>query len=83
MLQLLGQEWAKRAACADVDPELFHPDKRSTRTDIAAAKAICSHCPVAGDCLQDALSRDESGIWGGLTEQERGHLRHIMRRRSA
>lgn len=78
--QLIDQDWAKNAACAQVDPEPFHPGKRTRRKDIAAAKALCASCPVAQQCLADALDRtDEYGIWGGLDERERRKLRRSRR----
>jgi WhiB family redox-sensing transcriptional regulator len=34
--------------------------------DIARAKAMCALCPVAQQCLTDALEREEPwGVWGG------------------
>lgn len=63
--------WEEFAACARVDPELFHPTGRDTLM-LAAAKLVCSDCPVARECLQDALDRGEDqGVRGGLSEQER------------
>jgi WhiB family redox-sensing transcriptional regulator len=34
--------------------------------DIARAKALCTRCPVKGDCLAGAVARREPwGVWGG------------------
>ena len=69
--------WRDDAACRDADPELFFPDRetRSARTQVKTAKLICRGCPVQVTCLNWALdSGQESGIWGGLTEDERGRL---------
>jgi len=74
--------WRNDAACRDADPELFFPDReiRSARTQVKTAKLICRGCPVQATCLSWALdSGQESGIWGGLTEDER----HRLRRRSS
>lgn len=39
------------------------------------AAAICRHCPVAMECLADALdNRVEFGVWGGMTERQRRAL---------
>lgn len=39
------------------------------------AKEICLECGVRDDCLDYALSiREQHGIWGGLTENERREL---------
>lgn len=75
--------WMEDAACSDTnDPELFHPEDdsprapRAIRSSILRAKAMCSGCPVVNDCAAYALARPElSGIWGGLTNNERRRLR--------
>lgn len=62
-------EWQTDAVCAQVDPELFFPEKGgSTRP----AKRICDSCEVKAECLDYAMQGDERfGIWGGLSERER------------
>ena len=43
---------------------------------IESAKRVCGQCQVAGDCLDFALATNqESGVWGGLTEEERRRRR--------
>ena len=65
------EPWMQHAACLDVDPELFYPEKGG-RSSTRAAKRICSHCLVKADCLQYAVSHHEPfGIWGGQTPTER------------
>ena len=40
------------------------------------ATAICNECPVKIDCLEYAINTNQdSGIWGGTTEEERKNLR--------
>lgn len=65
--------WHADALCAQVDGDLFFPDKgESTRE----AKAICRQCPVRAECLLWALDNAEPyGIWGGLSERDRRRLR--------
>jgi len=89
--------WRQFAACRSADPELFFPVSASgpSLRQGEEAKAICAGCPVRGQCLTFAtLTRQEHGIWGGLTEEERrtpgtGQApaaegrRHISRRRAA
>jgi WhiB family redox-sensing transcriptional regulator len=69
--------WVDEALCAQTDPEAFYPEKgQPTRQ----AKVICRRCPVRGECLADALERnDRFGVWGGLSAQEREVLRHERR----
>lgn len=67
-------EWANRAACLGAEPEVFFPVGSGgiAASDVVAAKAICSRCPVLHDCRDYALrSRQPFGVWGGLDEEER------------
>lgn len=73
-----ARDWRSRAACLDVDPELFFPVAESGPVhdvQIAEAKAVCAGCPVVAACLVEALARISDGIAGGLTESERRALR--------
>ncbi len=68
---LLG--WQERALCAQTDPEAFFPEKGGSTRE---AKKVCLSCVVRGECLEYALQNDERfGIWGGLSERERGKLK--------
>lgn len=69
-------DWQERALCAGADSELFFPDDGNSFD----AKLICACCEVQGECLDFALTRRESGIWGGLTESERENLKRRERR---
>ncbi len=75
--------WRDKALCRDTDPELFFPVGTTGQALIAMAhaKRVCSECTVTGDCLDFALdTNQDSGIWGGMTEEER---RGIRRQRAA
>ncbi len=69
--------WTEHAACADRKDIDFFPVyegaiTKAWRENTAAAKAVCSTCPVKDDCLADALTHwGTAGIWGGTTEIER------------
>ena len=66
-------DWSELGLCAQTDPEAFFPEKGGSTRE---AKRICSGCEVRAECLEDALANDERfGIWGGLSERERRHLR--------
>jgi WhiB family redox-sensing transcriptional regulator len=68
-------DWRARAACRrpGVDPELFFPVKGASARP---AKRVCQRCPVRAECLEFALAtRQEHGVWGGLSERERRRLR--------
>jgi WhiB family redox-sensing transcriptional regulator len=71
-------DWRDRAACLTVDPELFFPvgNTGPAVEQIDRAKTVCSHCPVTEYCLQYALdTNQDSGVWGGLSEDERRALK--------
>lgn len=66
--------WRDAAACADSDAEFF-PEPADVAA-IAAAKAVCADCPVAGECLTWAIEANQlDGIWGGYTPTERRAIR--------
>ena len=70
--------WRSRALCRDTDPELFFPigTTGAALVQIEQARAVCRQCPVQADCLEFALSTNQdSGIWGGTSEEERRVLR--------
>jgi WhiB family redox-sensing transcriptional regulator len=76
-----GRDW-RLAACRHADPELFFPVSASgpSLDQVTQAKAIYAGCPVRRQCLAFALdSRQDHGVWGGISEQQRGpgHGRHL------
>jgi WhiB family transcriptional regulator, redox-sensing transcriptional regulator len=80
-------DWRHRAACRDVDPELFFPaadpGKPLGAKQLALPKAVCRRCPVKADCLAWALvTGQDAGVWGGLCAEERRELkrRHDVRK---
>jgi len=74
-------DWRHHARCQDVDGDLFFPVGTTGPADqqIQAAKAICTLCPVREECRDWALDRNDAGIWGGLTEEERRRIRRDQR----
>jgi WhiB family transcriptional regulator, redox-sensing transcriptional regulator len=87
------QPWEDDAPCREIGVEIFHPKGRGADLTAAehSAKAICrGQCPVVEQCLAFALEREgnadrysRSGIWGGLTAQERAALRTTDMRKAA
>src|SRR6476619_7933180 len=70
--------WRAEALCRDTDPELFFPigTTGAALVQIEHARAVCRQCPVQADCLDFALTTNQdSGIWGGTSEEERRVLR--------
>ena len=71
-------EWRDRAACRNSHPELFFPigSTGDALQEVEAAKAICRACPVRRECMAFAVeTNQDSGVWGGLSEDERRKLR--------
>lgn len=74
MTTLISDNWVRRAlfVTRPINPDWFHPGKRTRRSDIDAALALCALCPVRGHCLQNAIdNNDPWGIWGGTREEQR------------
>ena len=73
--------WRNESICRDTDPDLFFPIGTTGHalTQIARAKEVCSECPVSTACLEFALeTNQDSGIWGGTSEEERRVMRRAM-----
>ena len=79
--------WRSNAICRDTDPDLFFPIGTTgfALMQIDRAKEVCDQCPVKIDCLDYALeTNQDSGIWGGTSEEERRTLRrqYVARQKS-
>ncbi|MEU1125867.1 WhiB family transcriptional regulator [Streptomyces sp. NPDC005899] len=78
--------WRTHAACREVDPDLFFPIGSTGPALVQAeeAKAVCRQCPVREQCLDWALENaQDSGVWGGLDENERRALKRRRAREQA
>jgi WhiB family transcriptional regulator, redox-sensing transcriptional regulator len=87
-LSIERDDWRDNAACRDTDPDLFFPVGTTGPAieQIANAKAVCQACDVQSACLEYALiTNQDSGIWGGTSEEERRALRRqwVARNRKA
>jgi WhiB family redox-sensing transcriptional regulator len=72
------RDWRDHAACRGLDPDLFFPVGTAgpALDQIGRAKRVCARCPVRARCLEWALnSGQETGVWGGTSEDERRVLR--------
>ena len=81
-------DWRTVAACRDADPDLFFPVGTTGPAieQIDAAKTVCRQCDAMSQCLEFALeTNQESGVWGGTSEEERRRLRksRLARQRRA
>ncbi|MFF8844238.1 WhiB family transcriptional regulator [Streptomyces sp. NPDC015127] len=76
--------WREYAECRNEDPDLFFPVGTGgpALVQAEAAKQVCARCPVREQCLAWALENGQAtGVWGGLSEDERRSLTRRSRRR--
>lgn len=70
----------ERAACRELDSEVFRPTTAAGRR---RALAVCKHCPVISECLDVAIA-DPTGAYGriagGATTEERAHIAAVRER---
>jgi hypothetical protein len=73
----------ENAACAQVDPDLWHAE--GSGAGYGYARRICQRCPVQPQCIAhtvrlegDRSSRDRHGLWAGQGPKQRvdssGHV---------
>lgn len=65
------EEWRPRAACKNMNPDMFFAERGE---DVEPALRVCDSCPVRYECLAEHLY-EEFGVWGGTTEAGRRRLR--------
>jgi WhiB family transcriptional regulator, redox-sensing transcriptional regulator len=73
-----AEDWREKASCRSVDPDLFFPVGTTgiALVQIEHAKSVCQQCDVKQACLDFAIqTNQESGVWGGTSEEERRKLR--------
>jgi len=68
-------DWMSEAVCRSADMSLFFSFEYDL---IEKAKLLCDGCPVKSDCLEIAIRREEHGVWGGTTTDERKELRRSL-----
>jgi WhiB family redox-sensing transcriptional regulator len=69
-------EWHADAACRGAGTDGFIIGRGANAAIMARARAICSTCLVAAECLDYALGDvDAVGIWGATTAQQRRVMR--------
>lgn len=65
--------WALEAHCAtrDYEGDPFFDDTPSEDVRVT----VCADCPVTWECAVYAIKHGYPGVWGGMNEDERDHLR--------
>ena len=71
--------WTDRAACTEVDPDMFYLPSMCRLAEVDLAKQVCAECPVFWECRDEADRLENNarwnggchGIWAGETPAER------------
>jgi WhiB family redox-sensing transcriptional regulator len=58
--------------CAQVDGELWFPEKGDNST---VAKTICGNCIHITECAEWGIKHEVFGIWGATTDRQRRRIR--------
>ena len=76
MIEAAGAVCPKARRSSSLSPP-HTPESGPAVFQIEAAKKVCKTCTVVEPCLQWALETgQDSGVWGGLSEDERRALGH-------
>jgi WhiB family redox-sensing transcriptional regulator len=71
-----GEGWHTDALCAQVDGDLWFPEKGDAH-GADKAKAFCVTCPVVNECLDYAMDNNiKHGVWGNKTPDQRTRMRN-------
>ena len=71
--------WTDQAECRGMDMALFFDCPNGKYS--AKAVSACRRCPVAQECLEDALANPETqGLWAGTGVRERDRIRRVRPR---
>jgi WhiB family redox-sensing transcriptional regulator len=61
--------------CAQVDGDIWFPEKGNDAKD---AKAICARCSHRTECAEWGIRHEAHGIWGGLNGRDRQLIRRKL-----
>jgi len=72
------RDWRLKAACKDVDPDIFFPESLGEyQLPDAPWRRLCPNCPVKDLCLKAATEPGDKvyGVFGGVYFNSRGQMR--------
>ena len=64
-------DYHQQAECRGANTNLFFPTKGDSKL---AGKEICGGCEVRWHCLEEGLTDENQGIWGGVSNSERRRI---------
>jgi len=81
-------DWRQQANCRGISKEEMNEiffyladDELDARKKLARAKTFCDRCPVREECLEFALTNNQThGIWGGMNNNQRREIKQIRAR---
>lgn len=81
-------DWRNRAACRDLDGEIFFPPgapgTEGSARQVEQARSVCGTCTVTTACLTFAIdTRQGEGIWAGTTPADRSAVLRSLTRGAA
>ena len=59
-------DWSLEAKCLNLDTDLFFDKYENDEGIRKAVDSLCKMCPVQRECMANAVSRQEYGVWGGV-----------------
>jgi WhiB family redox-sensing transcriptional regulator len=72
-------DWRNGAACAEIDGDLWFPEKGEAYKASNAVK-VCNSCPVKKQCLAYAVNNGiRDGIFGGKSAEQRARMKNPKR----
>ena len=66
--------WTDRAACTEVDPDMFYLPSMCRLAEVDLAKQVCAECPVFWEC-RDEVDRLRTTLGGTAVATEFGRAR--------
>lgn len=81
LMQPDDNRWYDESLCAQIDSDVFYPERSNGYPNYDTARTICEQCPVAKQCLESAMEAEAQthyssrhGMFGGKTPNERAAL---------
>ena len=80
-LQTTDLHWDREAACFKEELRQFYARSRVVSDPAEITRRFCEHCPVASDCLTEAIKQEDMNveIVAGMTRAERKPLINQVR----
>lgn len=73
---MIRADWYEQARCKGTNDPRFTPDteRLEAKFSVVLNETYCRVCPVSVDCLGEALRHRDTGIFAGMTTEQRRRL---------